>query len=393
MRKLLFCYDGPIKRDEKNQYYGSALNDELFSRYEIIADDIKIAIRVKEIEENQAKNKFLKISSEKYKIVQCPNISSIKGQIFNIKKCKEILKKEIKETDYVIVRLPSIIGNLAVDIAKKVNKPYLIELVGCPWDALWNYSLKGRIFAPVMTYMTRKRIKNASHVLYVTKEFLQKRYPTNGKSINCSNVLLNDIDEKKLEIRKEKIYRDKENPVKVIATTAAVNVKYKGQKYVIKAINELKKRGKIFEYWIIGGGDNSYLKKFVKRYKLEKQIKFLGSLPHNKVFEKLEDVDIYIQPSKQEGLPRALIEAMSVGCLCIGSQTGGIPELLEERYIFKKGNVKQLVNIISNVKTEDYMEQGKKNFKTSQNYEKETLKNRRDNFYKEFANDRSIKNV
>lgn len=385
MKRLLFCYDGPLKKDEENEYYGTSLTDEVFKRYEVIAENINIAIRVRRIKENDNISRYTKITKEKYNIIECPNISSIKGLLFRKKECKKILEEKIKDSDYVIARLPSMIGNLSIDIAKKLNKPYLIELVGCPWDALWNYSLKGKMFAPIMTYITKKRIKTAPYVLYVTKEFLQRRYPTKGKSINCSNVLLNDIDEKNLKIRRDRIYRNEENPVKVIATTAAVNVKYKGQKYVIKAINELKKKGMIFEYWIIGGGNNSYLKKFVKKYKLEKQIKFLGALPHNMVFEKLKNVDIYIQPSKQEGLPRALIEAMSIGCLCIGSQTGGIPELLEDNYIFKKGNVKQLVNIIKNVKTEDYIEQGKKNFEKSKDYKKEILENRRNNFYKEFA--------
>lgn len=392
MKKLLFCYDGPLRKDEKSQYYGSALNDEVFKRYEVIASKVTIAIRIKKIKQEEEKKRFLKITKEKYNILECPNISSVKGLLFRKEECRKILEKEIMNSDYIIARLPSMIGNLSIDIAKKLNKPYLIELVGCPWDALWNHSLKGKLFAPIMTYMTKKRVKRAQYVLYVTKEFLQRRYPTNGKSINCSNVLLNDIDEKNLETRKNRIYENK-NSVKVIATTAAVNVKYKGQKYVIKSINELKKHGKIYEYWIIGGGDNSYLKKFVTRYKIENQIKFLGPLPHDKVFEKLKNVDIYIQPSKQEGLPRSLIEAMSMGCLCIGSRTGGIPELLEEKYIFEKGNVKQLVRIIENIKINDYLEQGKKNFQTSKNYQKEILEERRSNFYKDFSKNSEERNV
>lgn len=392
MKRLLFCYDGPMLKDKSGQYFNTVLTDELFKRYEIIANDINVAIRVISIKEENVNKKYAKLSKEKYKIIECPNLSSLKGLAIDLKKCKSILKNEIEKSDYIIIRLPSMIGNLAVSVAKRLNKPYLIEMVGCPWDAFWNYSLKGKVFAPIMTYMTKKRVKNAPYVLYVTKEFLQKRYPTKGKCINCSNVILNDFDEKNLEIRKERIYNSKDDSVKIIATTAAIDVKYKGQKYVIKAIKKLIKHGKKIEYWLIGGGNNKYLNKFVKRYKLENNVKFLGSLPHEKVFEKLKNVDIYVQPSKQEGLPRALIESMSMGCLCVGSQTGGIPELLEEKYIFKKGNVRQLAKIIYNIKMEDYIEQGKRNFQRSKDYEKEILENRRNSFYKEFIENSKEKN-
>lgn len=386
--KMLFCYDGPIEKDLNGEFYSPALNNKMFKRYEEITNDLRIAIRVRNIEKdyNNQKKTENYLSKEKYRIIECPNISSLKGIFIDIKKAKLILEREIKNVDFLIIRLPSMIGNLAVNIARKLNRPYLIEMVGCPWDALWNYNLKGKMFAPFMTYMTKKRVKRASYVLYVTKEFLQKRYPTKGKTINCSNVILNNIAEKNIEKRKEKIHHNTENYIKIIATTAAIDVKYKGQKYVIKAINKLKEKGKIFEYWIIGGGDRSYLQKYVKRYKLENQVKFLGALPHNEVFKKLQDVDIYIQPSKQEGLPRALIEAMSMGCLCIGSNAGGTPELLDSKYIFKKGSARKLAKILCNISEGDYIEQGEKNYNNSKNYDNEILQNRRKKFYLDFIN-------
>ena len=390
MKKLIFCYDGPLKKTKDLQYYNIVLTNELFERYEVIANDIEIAVRTEEITEDNIQNKSSKINKEKYKVIECPNILSLKGLIVNRNECKKILRKEIEASDYVIARLPSMRGNMSINLAKKLNKPYLIEMVGCPWDAFWNYSLKGKLFAPIMTYMTRKRVKNAPYVLYVTKEFLQKRYPTKGKNINCSNVILNNLNKENLKIRKEKIYNDKEESVKIIATTAAVDVRYKGQEYVIKAIKKLKDQGKIFQYWLIGGGDNSYLKNLAEKYEIENQVEFLGSLPHEKVFEKLKNVDIYIQPSKQEGLPRALIEAMSIGCLCIGAKTGGIPELLDKNYVVRKGNVSDIVNKLKNIETKELLQQAEVNIKKSNEYDAEVLKKRRNNFYKQFSEEYKI---
>lgn len=346
--KLLFCYDGPIVKDELKNYYGTALNDEMFKRYDCISDDVTIAVRVNDIK-NNTKDKYLKITKEKYKIIECPNISSIKGILFYRRKSRQVLEKQIQKNDFIIARLPSFIGNLAIAIAKKYNKPYLIEMVGCPWDSLWNHSLKGKIIAPYMYYKTKKNVKNAKYVLYVTEKFLQKRYPTNGKNISCSNVIIDETKDIVLERKLRRI--ENLNCRKIlIATTAAVNVKYKGQQYVIKAISKLKDEGFNIQYYPIGGGDNTYLKNMAKKYNVLENVKFLGPLAHDKVFDILDKVDVYIQPSKQEGLPRALIEAMSRGCLCIGANAGGTPELLNSKYIVRKGNTNDIVKVLKKIK-------------------------------------------
>ena len=47
------------------------------------------------------------------------------------------------------------------------------------------------------------------------------------------------------------------------------------------------------------------------------------------VAEHLSLCDVYLQPSLWEGMPNALMEAMASGCGCIGSDAGGIPEVIE----------------------------------------------------------------
>ena len=45
-----------------------------------------------------------------------------------------------------------------------------------------------------------------------------------------------------------------------------------------------------------------------------------------------DNIDVFIMPSLQEGLPRSMVEAMSRGCNVIGSRVGGIPELLDDNF-------------------------------------------------------------
>ncbi|PGZ63126.1 glycosyl transferase [Bacillus cereus] len=385
--RVLFCHDGPLRIDEYNNYYGVAHNDETFRRYYTIADELAVVIRVNKTSKNEAEKNLSKITVSPFDVVECPNLSSSKGMLSGKKMAEKIIEEEIIKSDYVVVRLPSIIGSVAVDIARKLQKPYLIEVVACPWDAFWNHSLKGKLVAPFMYYATKKRVKSASHAVYVTNEFLQKRYPTKGKSTNCSNVALKEFDDETLRERLEKIEKmDSEDKI-TLGTTAAVDVRYKGQQYVIEALGKLKKQGiSNFEYQLVGGGDQSYLKTMAQKYDVIDQVKFLGPMPHDRVFKWLKAIDIYVQPSKQEGLPRALIEAMSRGLPAFGAKTAGIPELIEADFIFSNSrkNIQEICMILKKFDKQIMRKQAMRNYTESQKYDKKNIEERRGRFFKEF---------
>lgn len=386
--KVLFCHDGPLKRDEFNNYYGTAHNDEMFKRYYSIANEICVLIRVKETLKDKAEKKYSRITVWPLKVVECPNMSSLKAVLFGKQKIKEIVTREVLKADYIVARLPSFIGNISVDVARKFKKPCLVEVVTCPWDALWNHSLKGKLVAPFMYYATKKRVMNASCVVYVTNQFLQKRYPTCGKSVNCSNVALRDFDDNILENRLKKIHSINSSTKLLLGTTAAVDVMFKGQQYVIQALGKLKKKGFInFEYQLVGGGEQTYLKSVAKKCNVVDQVRFLGAVPHNKVFDWLDKIDIYVQPSRQEGLPRALIEAMSRALPAFGARTAGIPELLEQQYIFsnKMNNVSEICNILQSYNKETMIKQAKRNYSESKKYDKTIIEERRMKFFEDFA--------
>ena len=382
--KCLFCYDGPLEVDFDGKYYGTVINDKVFHRYEILADEIKVAIRV--VKTSHPDEKSL-IRSNHVKIHAIENISSISGQ-FKKKSVILELTELIKTVDFLIIRLPSFIGNECEKIARKINKPYIVEIVGCPWDSLWNYNIKGKVVAPIMWMQTKKKVYNASHVIYVTNQFLQERYPTKGKYACCSNVEIPDNVTENLE----KIARYKnitKSDTIILGTSAAVNVPYKGQECVLRAIPKLLAKGIKVRYEMVGGGDKTYLQNIAKQLDIEDYVVFKGLLAHENVFKWLRQVDIYIQPSKQEGLPRALIEAMNATCFCIGSDTGGIPELLPKHLIFsnRRDNYVEIANLIIN-NLNVMQDEAKRNYRESLKYEKTKIQRNRENLFKEFAEEK-----
>jgi len=292
------------------------------------------------------------------------------------------LGREIAKSDFVVARIPSLVGIIAALKAKQLKKKYLLEVVGCPWDALWNHSIRGKMLALPMTLLMKLVVRNSPYVVYVTRRFLQKRYPTRGKSVAISNVDISMKDADILEKRLSRIAR-RESPL-IIGTTAALDVAYKGQRYVIEALGKLRRQGiERFKYELVGSGDPAFLQGISGQEGVADLVEIIGPMPHGEVLRWLERVDVYIQPSKQEGLPRALIEAMSRGCLAFGSRTAGIPELLPEKYLFSKGSRKEIARLLKSVSIEEMTDAAKINIDAANQYNRDVLNARRKEFFEQ----------
>lgn len=387
--KTAFFHDARLIKSNDGKFYSIGFTYDVWQRYIEVFDQLIVSTRMQvEKPNNSSLTKYMKPSSGSR--VKFKPISEYKYSIdliINRKKISDQISKVLEECDCAIIRLPSFIGSIACIEAKKMKKPYLIEVVGCARDSLWNHSLSGKL-TTLPSYLAMKRnVKEAPYVVYVTNKFLQHRYPTNGKNINCSDVALTKFVDNILVARLEKISEmDKRSKI-IIGTTGAVNVRYKGQQYVIKALGKLKKQGITnYEYQLVGGGDTSYLKTIAEKYNVINQVKFLGTKPHDEVISWLDSIDIYIQPSLTEGLPRALIEAMSRGIPAIGSDAGGIPELLDDKYIVKNisKNIDKISEMLESTNQKTLETQAKRNFVESKIYDRETIKKRRYDFLVEF---------
>ncbi|WP_407425075.1 glycosyltransferase family 4 protein [Treponema sp.] len=381
MIKGLFCHYLPIYKDIDGNYCSTTLTNDLFSRYFCVVDELYVATRVYPINKTYSEAHQELINLKNVNIIEFPNLSNLKGFFLELPKARKKIQQIAKNMDLIFIR-GGVIALLGVTAARKLHKPYLIECAGCAWDEYWNYSFSGKIIAPYMEYRAKKDTKNASHVIYVTEKWLQNRYPTNGKHTNASNVILNAIDDNALTKRLEKITTFDHKNIH-IGTTGGVGNKAKGQQFVIEAISKLSQKYNI-TYELVGSGDNTYLLNMAKKFNVEDKVVFKGQLTHEEVLEWLDSLDFYIQPSMQEGLPRALIEAMSRACPAIGSTTAGIPELLEPQYIFKRGKVKDLIRVMNYSFDNELREIVERNFLKSKEYQIDNLNKRRTALYKDY---------
>lgn len=376
--KALFAFTG--KYDLYNgKYYSNGLPASTWNeRYLNIFDEMTILGRYVEV--SDVKGKALS-STERVRF-HCTDIGvNPIDYIIRRKELNRYIEEEVKKTDFVICRL-ALFGAIAAGYAQKYNKPYICEVVGSAWDDNWNYSPVGKIVAPYFEYLVKRTVKNSRYTIYVTQQYLQREYPTKGKTIGISNVEIKNIDENVLAKR---INRIQNTDVKelTLCTLAAVDVKYKGQVFVLQAMKRLRSKGIHIKYVIIGGGKQDYLIKKAKELDVYDDVCLTGAVDHKEIFKYLDDVDIYIQPSLQEGLPRAMIEALSRGLPAIGFRTAGIPELISEKYVCRKKSVEDICNCISNLSKNDLLVAAQENFEMSKSFLFSTLNKKREKIIRE----------
>ncbi len=381
----LFCFDGPLYKDKNGIYCNVTLTNEMFKRYFYVVDKLIIMVRTFSTDKTYEEMNMKPLTIKNIKVVEVDNFNTVKGFFLDKKSFERKAVIYISKADMIFARMPSNTSNSVIRVAKKLGKPYLVEVGGCAWDSYWNHGIMGKMIAPLMYYREKKYVATANFAIYVTKNFLQRRYPNSNTSTNCSNVYLQPIDDSIIEKRIAKINSTDLKKVVLGQAVNSIDVKYKGEHLIIQAMGALKKRGIRIDYQIVGPGIGDYLISQAKKYNVVDQLHLIGTLRKEEIFEWYKNIDIYVQPSKQEGLPRSVIEAMSVGCPALGSNIAGIPELIDQDCLFNPNNISQIVFAIENLLTKENMiRKAKSNFERSKEYNLEEIEKRRQVIFSKF---------
>lgn len=378
MKNILFIYAEIVVEESGGHYHHNFLQS-IINRYKHFGN-LTICVSRKSIAKPTMSK--LDVSGVELRFIEKEN--TFKKRFLSTQNNKCILKKEITSADKIIAHFPSSVSDYAVKMAHNSHKEVLGVVVGCVWDAFFNYNFKGKLLAPLAFYQMKKAVRNCDGVIYVSNRFLQGRYPTKNPSIGCSDVEITIHSEiEASEIIKQRSERLFNSINRINVSTVGALIPYKNHEVVIKAMGLLK--GKLdIQYEIIGGGDNTSLIKLSEKLGVRDKVNFIGQKPHGDIVKLLSKTDLYIQPSKLEGMPRALIEAMNEGCPSIGSNVGGIPELLEREEMFNPTDYKKLARLLSLLTKEKLFEMSKRNIKKAAAFDSIILDQRRFNFIRSF---------
>lgn len=152
------------------------------------------------------------------------------------------------------------------------------------------------------------------------------------------SVVPNGVDEKLLEITSHGSSTSDDSPQggatsdvfppRFIIFSASRLVYKNGIDILLEAAARLKDE---FDFQIILAGDGPEQKKLkllTHHLSLITRVKFLGHVPYEQLPELYQQADIFVRPSRSEGLGSAFLEAMAAGCITIGTPVGGIPDFL-----------------------------------------------------------------
>lgn len=112
----------------------------------------------------------------------------------------------------------------------------------------------------------------------------------------------------------------------VLLVTTSRLVEKNATDVVIRALAELPEK---YAFIIFGTGpDEEMLRSLVKQLKLESRVVFYGHLDHAVMPKYLKACDIFIRPSRSEGMGNSFVEAMAAEIPVIATQEGGIADFL-----------------------------------------------------------------
>lgn len=257
----------------------------------------------------------------------------------------------IRPAAVVVLRLPSMLGVVAGSLCLLFRRPYFVEQVGDPKEALvpalGGNSFFSRMIAAWFSFLNAWLARRATGVIYVTDHTLQQRFPCPGLQGAASNVVIDVPTE-----CPKRVFFGMESTGRAfrMGSIGSYANSYKGYLHAIDAVAVLCSAGFNASLEIVGAGDRGLYISRAEQLGVRNQISFLGEVhDHRDLFRWLDELDVYIQPSLTEGLPRALIEAMSRGLPCVATRVGGIPELLADDCLAPPGDGNALAAVIRRV--------------------------------------------
>ena len=377
--KLYFITEGRFLKAQGKYYAESSFTYNMWERYLSVFDEVVLIARVKECDLSNI-NDNLRSDGPNVSFLELPYYLGPIQFIKQRNNIVHIMNESFQSKCAYILRVPGILGDLASKVLYKKAIPYGVEVVGDPHEVFNGKGLMQRFFQKTGVLGLKKTVKRASAALYVTKSALQARYPVEEGvfSTNASNVILMDD----LVVKNQVSYF---NSPLCLLSVGMLGQMYKAPDIVIQAVELLRKKGvNCILRWAGDGIYKTKMIEYAKQHNVEQQVQFLGLLPAGKaVRDEIDNCDIFILVSRTEGLPRALIEAMARGKYCIATRVGGIPELLEDKWLIDPDNVEQLVNAVLRVINDKGLikEQTEQNFVTVQEYKESVLTKKRVDFY------------
>lgn len=385
MAKLLLCCDEYIYSYNGNYYFKNQEMRDFFHRYLRVFESIRLVTRCKE-EKVINKNRVI-LDSNKIEYWPLPFFQGPRQYTFKYIQIGKALKNSIKGCDCALLRLPSTIAERLGKLIIEEKLPYALEIVFDAEDGWKNSSnLINKLLWKKIDHNMKILSSNADGISCVTEFYLQKHYYS--KKQNSFTAHYSSLSLDKSFFKSERDFPENKSFTIVNIANQITSNGRKGHVEIIRAIAVLKKEGVIVNVKFVGSDYNDGIRKLIKLSEslgVQNQVSFLGYMEKTEISKVLNNADLYVMPTKSEGLPRVIIEAMAKGLPCLTTNISGNSELIEKKFLVDdyydiNSWALKIKELITNAHL--YESASKYNYNNSLNYEAEILQLRRDEFYK-----------
>lgn len=187
--------------------------------------------------------------------------------------------------------------------------------------------------------------------VHAISNYMLAKASENGLSSNVPNAIIYPAINTALFQKNIKKPINTTQPIKIV-TIARLHW-IKGLDDTLQALHILKQQDVKFTYEVIGEGPEFEALSFaIHQLNLTDCVCLVGKLTHNETLARLRDADMYVQYSYSEGFCNAVLEAQAMGCLCIVSDGGALPENIlhqETGWVVPRQNPVVLAQTISRV--------------------------------------------
>lgn len=296
---------------------------------------------------------------------------------------RRAVRQAIGPEDAVIMRLDSQLAACMYPLLMRTCRPYGVEVVVDPHDVFAPGSKHPfrAFFRWKFVSQLKRQCAGACAAAFVTEHALQSRYPPSPKAFSTyySSVELPRTG----FISAPRIAFGRENKFTIVTVGAMEDLR-KSQDILIAAVAVCVRQGMDIQLLLVGdGGYRTFFMDRARDLGLVQHTKFLGQLSLTDVRAQLDRADLFVLPSRGEGLSRAMIEAMARGLPAIGSTVGGFPELLPPENLVSPGDVEALACKLQEVlgSPARMAQMSVRNFTKAHEYAEDVLRKRRNEFY------------
>ena len=131
----------------------------------------------------------------------------------------------------------------------------------------------------------------------------------------------------------------------------------KGYDYALDALSLLQQRGIPFTYTLIAEGKTpASIIYHIHQAGVSDNVRIVNGLPHPQVLKEIENNDVLLLPSVEEGIANVTLEAMAVGTPVITTDVGGMREVIENKvsgFIVPPRDIQSIANALTSVAAMD----------------------------------------